>query len=107
MGFFSKLLAGGDGGSIDDGDTPEERQRRAAEAALDRMIAARASQPAHPASPETRTGDRRSGQERRVEPGQSAEDFVERRLGGDRRRTGGEPASPASFGRRPARPGQT
>ena len=89
MGIIKTLLSGADDDPELESESPEKEKRAAAEAALDRLIAARAAD-----------SERRAGQDRRQGGGTRPEIMPERRAGQDRRSVARELARPAGFGRR-------
>ena len=113
MGLFKSLLSSaGEGPDIDE-EPPDVLRRSAVEAALDRMIAARAVEaspsvrpaplPAH-ASTLATMSERRSGQDRRDVESAPSRDPDDRRSGLERRSVAAKPVPAAGFGRRMPRP---
>ena len=88
MGILKTLLSGADDDPELESESPEIEKRLATEAALDRLIAARAAD-----------SERRAGQDRR-QGGSLAEGMPERRGDQDRRSAPRGIFRPAGFGRR-------
>ena len=111
MGLLKSLIAGAEIEPETDSESPDEERRSAAEAALDRMIAARSAatvsvvpQPVPVnASVLAVLSERRSGLERRNEELALQEPTGDRRTGLERRSVTAKPAPAASFGRRGSR----